>query len=99
MNRTIQNYQKAYRKKVEGLKQELATTRADNTHLRASVRRLRRKRLLHAPSCLLGAGLGYLATRLLAHVKQRRERQPAAASSEGGAAEGLAQQPNGTASS
>ncbi|WIA20752.1 hypothetical protein OEZ85_005120 [Tetradesmus obliquus] len=25
MNRTIQNYQKAYRKKVEGLKQELTT--------------------------------------------------------------------------
>lgn len=39
MNRTIQNYQKAYRKKVEGLKTELATTRADNGTLRTRVRR------------------------------------------------------------
>lgn len=50
MNRTIQNYQKAYRKKVEGLKQELSSVRADNTHLRGQVRRLRRQRLVHAPS-------------------------------------------------
>jgi len=37
MNRTIQNYQKAYRKKVEGLKAELVSTRADNNHLRSQV--------------------------------------------------------------
>lgn len=40
MTRTIQNYQKAYRKKVEGLKTELYTTRADNSHLRKQVRPL-----------------------------------------------------------
>lgn len=37
MNRTIQNYQKAYRKKVEGLKTELVSTRADNQQLRSQV--------------------------------------------------------------
>lgn len=75
MNRTIQNYQKAYRKKVEGLKQELVTVRADNQHLRSQVRRLRRKRLLHAPSMLVGAGLGVLATRLWKIWQQRRPQQ------------------------
>ena len=80
MNRTIQNYQKAYRKKVEGLKQELGTVRADNQHLRSQVRRLRRKRLLHAPSMLVGAGLGLLAQKLVQvwqqRQKQQQEKQP-----------------------
>lgn len=75
MNRTIQNYQKAYRKKVEGLKQELGTVRADNTHLRAQVRRLRRKRLLQAPSLVVGAVLGVLGTRLVRLWQQRQEQQ------------------------
>jgi mannitol-specific phosphotransferase system IIBC component len=73
MNRTIQNYQKAYRKKVEGLKQELATVRADNTHLRSQVRRLRRKRLLHAPSLVVGAAVGFLVTKLVQRLKQQRQ--------------------------
>jgi hypothetical protein len=98
MNRTIQNYQKAYRKKVEGLKQELVTVRADNQHLRSQVRRLRRKRLLHAPSMLVGAGLGVLAARLWKIWQQRRPQQQqgdkpnaaAAAESEAPAANGLA---------
>jgi hypothetical protein len=75
MNRTIQNYQKAYRKKVEGLKQELGTVRADNTHLRAQVRRLRRKRLVQAPSLVVGAVLGVLGTRLVRLWQQRQEHQ------------------------
>lgn len=78
MNRTIQNYQKAYRKKVEGLKQELGTVRADNQHLRSQVRRLRRKRLLHAPSMLVGASLGVLGFKLVQRLwQQRQERQQA----------------------
>lgn len=84
MNRTIQNYQKAYRKKVEGLKQELSTTRSDNTHLRTQVRRLRKKRLLHAPSIMVGAAVGFCANRLLQLLRQRKQerqqnQQPAAA--------------------
>jgi mannitol-specific phosphotransferase system IIBC component len=75
MNRTIQNYQKAYRKKVEGLKQELSTVRADNTHLRSQVRRLRRKRLLHAPSLVVGAAVGFLVTKLVQRLKQQRQDQ------------------------
>lgn len=79
MNRTIQNYQKAYRKKVEGLKQELGTVRADNQHLRSQVRKLRRKRLLHAPSMVVGASLGFLAHKLvqLWRQRQRQQQQPA----------------------
>ncbi|KAF6250911.1 hypothetical protein COO60DRAFT_1565725 [Scenedesmus sp. NREL 46B-D3] len=75
MNRTIQNYQKAYRKKVEGLKQELSTVRADNTHLRSQVRRLRRKRLLHAPSLVLGAAAGFLVTKLVQRLRRQRQQQ------------------------
>uniref|UniRef100_A0A383VGQ6 Uncharacterized protein n=1 Tax=Tetradesmus obliquus TaxID=3088 RepID=A0A383VGQ6_TETOB len=75
MNRTIQNYQKAYRKKVEGLKQELTTVRADNTHLRAQVRRLRRKRLLHAPSLAVGAAVCFFATKLVQRLRQRQQQQ------------------------
>jgi hypothetical protein len=75
MNRTIQNYQKAYRKKVEGLKQELGTVRADNQHLRSQVRRLRRKRLLQVPSMLVGATLGVLASKLVQRLWQQRQQQ------------------------
>jgi type II secretory pathway pseudopilin PulG len=71
MNRTIQNYQKAYRKKVEGLKQELSTVRADNAHLRSQVRRLRRTRLLHAPSLVAGAAVGFLVTKLVQRLQQQ----------------------------
>lgn len=77
MNRTIQNYQKAYRKKVEGLKQELGTVRADNQHLRSQVRKLRRKRLLHAPSMVVGTSLGFLAHKLVQLWRQRQQQQPA----------------------
>lgn len=108
MNRTIQNYQKAYRKKVEGLKQELGTVRADNQHLRSQVRRLRRKRLLHAPSLLVGASIGALAGRLLQRLWQQRQERQQQQQEEGGktqqqavqaaAAAGAAEQPatNGT---
>jgi CRISPR/Cas system CMR subunit Cmr4 (Cas7 group RAMP superfamily) len=75
MNRTIQNYQKAYRKKVEGLKQELTTVRADNSHLRSQVRRLRRKRLLHAPSLAVGAAVCFFATKLVQRLRQQRQQQ------------------------
>lgn len=106
MNRTIQNYQKAYRKKVEGLKQELGTVRADNTHLRSQVRRLRRKRLLHAPSMLVGAGLAAVGARLYKLWQERQqqggqEQQPQTQEegSEGKSAQQEAPAANGTASS
>ena len=67
MNRTIQNYQKAYRKKVEGLKTELTSTRADNQLLRGQVRRLRRRHFAHAPSVAIGAVVGVL---LADHVRE-----------------------------
>ncbi len=71
MTRTIQNYQKAYRKKVEGLKEELKTFRADNGHLRTQVRNLRRKKLVSPPSLLIGSAVGYLAGKYLGAVLQR----------------------------
>jgi hypothetical protein len=63
MQRTVHNYQKAYRKKVEGLKVELGSARGDAALLRERVRRLQRRRLLDAPALALGAALGWLAAR------------------------------------
>lgn len=60
MTRAVQNYQKAYRKKVDGLKLELRTTRSECKSLRASVDRLRRRGRIHAPSLLLGGLAGAL---------------------------------------
>lgn len=75
MNRTIQNYQKAYRKKVEGLKTELVSTRADNQQLRSQVRRLRRTKLVHPPSAVAGLVIGVLvAERVKSALQRLRER-------------------------
>jgi hypothetical protein len=75
MNRTIQNYQKAYRKKVEGLKTELISTRADNQQLRSQVRRLRRRKFVHAPSLVVGGLAGVLlADRVKGFVRGLRQR-------------------------
>lgn len=82
MNRTIQNYQKAYRKKVEGLKQELTSTRSDNQHLRSQVRRLRKRRLLHAPSLLVGAAAGVALAPALGRLLQRWLKQHSAGAPE-----------------
>lgn len=76
MNRTIQNYQKAYRKKVEGLKQELSTVRADNQHLRSQVRRLRKKRLVHAPSLAVGAAACFLVVKMVQRIHSKQQQQP-----------------------
>eukprot|EP00775_Hariotina_reticulata_P010265 gene10265-10424_t len=76
MNRTIQNYQKAYRKKVEGLKQELSTVRADNQHLRSQVRRLRKKRLVHAPSLAVGGAACFLIVKMVQRIKSKQQQQP-----------------------
>jgi hypothetical protein len=75
MNRTIQNYQKAYRKKVEGLKTELTSTRADNQQLRTQVRRLRRRKFVSPPSLAVGALVGVLlADRVKEAARALRER-------------------------
>jgi hypothetical protein len=68
MNRTITNYQKAYRKKVEGLKVELSAARTDNSRLKAEVRRLRRKKVVHVPSLALGLLGGWLTQRFVVRV-------------------------------
>lgn len=90
MNRTIQNYQKAYRKKVEGLKTELTSTRADNSQLRSQVRRLRRRKAVHAPSLFIGGLIGVLAADRIrgavAAVRRRLARR--GGGDKGGAAEG-----------
>jgi hypothetical protein len=80
MNRTIQNYQKAYRKKVEGLKTEISSVRADNQHLKKQVKSLRRKRLTHLPSLVIGAGLSFLISKVVQQLldKQRTSRNTAA---------------------
>jgi ferric-dicitrate binding protein FerR (iron transport regulator) len=57
-NRTIQNYQKAYRKKVEGLKTELKATRNTNEALRRQVRQLKSATRVHIPSLAVGLAVG-----------------------------------------
>jgi hypothetical protein len=75
MNRTIQNYQKAYRKKVEGLKTELHSTRADNAQLRGQVRRLRRAQYASIPSLAIGVAAGVLgADRIRAGLRALKKR-------------------------
>ena len=91
MNRTVQNYQKAYRKKVEGLKAELTSVRGDATQLRATVKRLRRRKLAHAPSLAIGGALGWLAAKHLpALLKALRARLENRGGSGGGGGDGAA---------
>jgi uncharacterized coiled-coil DUF342 family protein len=79
MNRTIQNYQKAYRKKVEGLKTELATVRADNGQLKQQVKRLRRKQWTHLPSMALGAALAAAVAVLRRKWQQKQQEKDSTA--------------------
>ncbi|KAG1680196.1 hypothetical protein FOA52_000309 [Chlamydomonas sp. UWO 241] len=62
--RTIQNYQKAYRKKVEGLKTELKSTRVANTRLTKQVKSLKSLTRVHVPSIALGAAVCALFMKL-----------------------------------
>jgi hypothetical protein len=68
--RTIQNYQKAYRKKVEGLKTELRAVRNTNESLRRQVRGLKGILRVHVPSVALGVAAGVL---IKAHWKAIRQ--------------------------
>lgn len=63
--RTIQNYQKAYRKKVQGLKTELISTRASVTKLNKKVTALNSFKRIHLPSLIIGVAVGFLAKKLL----------------------------------
>eukprot|EP00955_Chlamydomonas_euryale_P101861 365377-Chlamydomonas_euryale.AAC.36 len=76
--RTIQNYQKAYRKKVEGLKTELKTSRTANTRLSKQVKRLKSFKRLHVPSIAVGALVCYGIMKLWGLRRQKKEQPPAA---------------------
>ncbi|KAJ9515840.1 hypothetical protein QJQ45_008724 [Haematococcus lacustris] len=84
-NRTIQNYQKAYKKKVEGLKTELKSTRNTNSALRAQVKELKSMTRLHAPSLVAGLLLGAAAA-CAARMQRLWPRKPATPSAADGAA-------------
>jgi hypothetical protein len=71
--RTIQNFQKAYRKKVEGLKSELKTTRSANSRLSKQVQQLRSLSRIHVPSLIIGCISGALTLRLLSHFLKRKQ--------------------------
>jgi len=96
MQRTVHNYQKAYRKKVEGLKIELGAARGDAALLRERARRMQRRRLLHAPALALGAAVGWLAAqhgrRALELARERwkklRAGRPSGGEGAGGGADG-----------
>lgn len=80
--RTIQNYQKAYRKKVEGLKTELKTTRTANTKLAKQVKGLRSWTRFHAPSMAVGMAVGAAAFHLYNIITRNRKARRAAAAAE-----------------
>mmetsp|Transcript_21819 Transcript_21819/g.37249 ORF Transcript_21819/g.37249 Transcript_21819/m.37249 type:complete len:172 (+) Transcript_21819:90-605(+) len=77
--RTIQNYQKAYRKKVEGLKTELKSTRNTNDSLRKQVRQLKSITRVHGPSLIVGALAGALIFSLHRLFAKKADKAQAAA--------------------
>lgn len=79
MTRTIQNYQKAYRKKVEGLKVELTSSRAEAKALKAQVDRLKSPTRLHVPSLAVGAAVAAIATKIVSLLRRRGGKAEAAA--------------------
>lgn len=75
--RTLQNYQKAYRKKVEGLKTELLSTRGQVTSLEKRVDKLQGLAHVHLPSAAAGLLLGALAMRFAGRAARLILRRPA----------------------
>ncbi len=71
--RTIQNYQKAYRKKVEGLKTELKTSRNTNARLTKQVKRLKSVFRVHLPSIGVGLLLGAVATSVWRRIRAAKK--------------------------
>ncbi len=69
--RTVQNYQKAYRKKVEGLKAELKSTRSSNTQLQRQVKDLKGFKRVHLPSLAVGVLAGGLLRYVWTRLRQR----------------------------
>lgn len=79
-NRTIQNYQKAYRKKVEGLKVELKSTRNEKAALQKQVKQLKSIYRVHVPSMAVGALIGifaksYIIPALNSILKKRKNKE------------------------
>lgn len=70
-NRTIQNYQKAFRKKVEGLKVELKSSRSDTRKLQKKVNQLSSWTRVHIPSLLAGAVFGVSGYLVAAAFRRR----------------------------
>ena len=72
--RTIQNYQKAFRKKVEGMKVELKSVRSTNEALRKQVRRLKSPARVYLPGIGIGVVLGITAQPLWRWFKKHMQR-------------------------
>lgn len=69
-NRTITNYQKAYRKKVDGLRAELKSSRSTADRLQARVDDLQSPLRVHLPSLLLGAAVAAAGRLLLTRLRR-----------------------------
>jgi hypothetical protein len=78
--RTIQNYQKAYRKKVEGMKTELKSSRNANSKLTKQVKQLKSLTRVHLPSMAIGLLAGSLAVKLLGRFLKRGAKSAAPSS-------------------
>lgn len=73
-NKVIQNYQKAYRKKVEGLKTELKATRNTIDLLRGQVKDLKKVTRVHIPSLAVGVLAGVFLKALAQAAKTLQSR-------------------------
>lgn len=89
--RTVMNYQKAHRKKIDALRTELRASRSQTEQLQMQVRRLRSIVRIHLPSVAVGAALGLVGQRLW-KLFQDRKRKPRASSSGAGDAAAAAVQ-------
>lgn len=78
--RLMQNQQKAYRKKFEGLKGALQSSRASTDSLQKRVDTLSKFARLHVPSAVLGIALGALLSSHVVRLFKHLVTRPAAAS-------------------
>eukprot|EP00798_Chlamydomonas_sp_ICE-L_P022902 gene22902-30078_t len=71
--RTLANYQKAYRKKVDSVKIELLTTRNQVKSLKGQVLSLKRWSRMHLPSLAAGILLSLLVKKLAGKFMQKKK--------------------------
>ncbi|KAF5829058.1 hypothetical protein DUNSADRAFT_16629 [Dunaliella salina] len=81
-SRTIQNYQKAFRKKVEGMKVELKSVRNTNDALRRQVKRLKSPGRTLIPGMVIGLVVGAAGNALFRRLRHKKAKEGESSSSQ-----------------